>query len=49
MTERQLKLFWREAQRRDARASATRIADVNAGFAGGKHARDRINSLTEER
>lgn len=47
MTERQLRLFFREALRREAFANAHRVADVNAGMAGGKHARERIKSLTE--
>jgi hypothetical protein len=33
--------------RREARASAYRIADVNAGMAGGKHANERIKALTQ--
>lgn len=46
-TTRQLSLYWREALRREARASAYRIADVNAGMAGGKHANERIKALTQ--
>lgn len=29
----------------DARAHAHNLADVNAGFAGGKHAQERLNAL----
>lgn len=48
MTERQLLLFYREAQRHERRARASRIADVNAGMAGGKHATAVMRDLTSE-
>lgn len=38
-------LFYREALRREARASAERLADVNAGMAGGRFASDRLRDL----
>lgn len=38
-------LYWREAQVLDARASAARLADVNAGMAGGPSATDRLRAL----
>lgn len=48
MTERQLMLYYVEACRRDARASAANVADVNAGMAGGDAARDRLRQLLED-
>lgn len=41
-------LFHRECIRMDARASRARIADVNAAFAGGKPATDRLSALGED-
>lgn len=48
MTERQLRLFYREAQRHERQARAGLVADVNAGTAGGKHAKAQIKALTDE-
>ena len=45
MTMRQIELFYREARRLDARASAARLADVNAGMAGGQPAKERLKAL----
>lgn len=47
-TERQLKLYYREAQRQERRRSAARLVDVNAGMAGGKAATDRLRDLTKD-
>lgn len=44
-TERQLRLFYREAQRLERQASARRLADVNAAMAGGDAARKRLDAL----
>lgn len=41
-------LFYREALRLDARAAAMRLADVNAGMAGGQHAKDRLAALLKD-
>lgn len=41
-------LFYREAMRREARMSATRLVDVNAGFAGGDAASERVAALLAE-
>lgn len=38
-------LFYREAQELQKADSLQRIADVNAGMAGGKHANERMNAL----
>lgn len=48
MTERQLRLFYREAKRHERHTRACLVADVNAGTAGGKHAKAQIKALTEE-
>lgn len=40
-------LFYREAIRREQRLSAARLLDVNAGFAGGQAAKDRLRDLTK--
>ena len=37
-TERQIGLYFESAQRLEGRRRITRISDVNAAFAGGKHA-----------
>lgn len=47
-TDRQLKLYYREAQRLERRRSAARLVDVNAGMAGGKAATDRLRDLTKD-
>lgn len=41
-------LFYREALRLDARASAMHLADVNAGMAGGQAAKERLNTLLND-
>ena len=46
-TERQLKLYYREALRLERQRSARRLADVNAAFAGGDAARQRLKQLTD--
>lgn len=38
-------LFYREALRREGRQSAAFLLDVNAGMAGGEHARKRLAQL----
>ncbi|MGO1072326.1 hypothetical protein [Lysobacter sp. CA199] len=38
-------LFFREAERRSRRLRAARIVDVNAGFAGEKHAKSLLADL----
>lgn len=48
LTERQINLFFYQAQRRRNRDRADRIADVNAGFAGGKDTQQLIQTLTKE-
>lgn len=48
MTERQLRLFYRYALRHERRARAERIQDVNAGYAGGRHATELVRALTAE-
>lgn len=45
MTERQLRLWYREAIRREHLASTARIADVNVAQAGGEHASERVAAL----
>lgn len=47
MTERQLALFYRQAQRHERRARAERIHDVNAAMAGGRHASELARALKE--
>ena len=44
-TERQLKLFYRQALQLERQRSAMRLMDVNAGMAGGDAAKDRMNEL----
>lgn len=44
-TRRQLTLFYREALRREARMSVARLLDVNAGYAGGGPADQRLAAL----
>ena len=44
-TERQLKLFYRQALQLERQRSAMRLLDVNAGMAGGDAAKDRMNEL----
>lgn len=41
-------LFYREALALDRRRSSMRVADVNAGMAGGKAARDRLAQLARK-
>lgn len=48
LTERQINLFFYQAQRRRNRDRADRIADVNAGFAGGTDTQQLIQTLTKE-
>ena len=48
LTQRQVLLFFRQAQYRRNRERAHRIADINAGFAGGKSTTDLINALLKE-
>ena len=48
LTARQILLFFDQAQRRHRRDRADRIADVNAGFAGGKDTTRLIKALTKE-
>jgi hypothetical protein len=48
LTHRQINLFFDQAQRRHNRDRADRIADINAGFAGGKGTTELIQSLTKE-
>lgn len=40
-------LYYREAQRREARLSLQRLADVNAGMAGGDTAKRRHDDLNQ--
>ena len=47
-TERQLKLFGREALRIERERSAATLMDVNAAFAGGHAARDRLRDLKKD-
>ena len=44
-TERQLKLFYKQALQLERQRSAMRLLDVNAGMAGGDAAKDRMNEL----
>ena len=44
-TERQLKLFYKQALQLDRQRSAMRLLDVNTGMAGGDAAKDRMNEL----
>jgi hypothetical protein len=39
-------LHYREAVRRDKRLMADHLVAVNAGMAGGKHARELLDTLT---
>ncbi|MBS0212307.1 MAG: hypothetical protein JSR26_03885 [Proteobacteria bacterium] len=47
-TARQLMLFHDRLHARDGRRRATRIVDVNLGFAGGKAAKDAVTALQED-
>lgn len=44
-TERQLRLFYREALRIERQRSARRLVDVNAAMAGGDAAKTRLKQL----
>lgn len=43
-----MNLYFKEALRLDAHARAARIADVNAGFAGGKDATKLVKQLLDQ-
>ena len=47
-TARQLELYFREALRLDRQHSASRLADVNAAFAGGEAAKGRLKALRKD-
>ena len=46
-TERQLKLFYRQALKLERQRSARRLLDVNMGMAGGDAAKERLNELNK--
>ena len=48
LTERQVRLFFDQAELRRRRDRADRIADVNIAFAGGKEGSDAYRSLLKE-
>ena len=47
MTERQLRLFYRQALLHERRARSERIQDVNVAMAGGRHATELMRALTQ--
>lgn len=46
-TERQLRLYFREAMRREDRQQARLLLAVNAGMAGGEYAEQELQRLTD--
>lgn len=48
LTERQIHLFFDQAERRKRRARADRIADANIAYAGGKEGSEAYKALLKE-